>query len=76
MTIIEKFGGRKFILSALSTILLFVLVLASKVDADEFLKVVFGIVAVYTGTNSISKFGKPVKKTGEEILDSEYKDVS
>lgn len=67
MTIIEKFGGRKFILSSAIIIITFLLVLIGKLPAPEYIKVVFTVLGLYTGLNvyqkaKISKGNKLIKE--------------
>lgn len=50
---IKDFGGRKFLLSVLLLILTFVLVMFSRVSADDFLKIVLATLAVFTGANAL-----------------------
>lgn len=48
---ITNFGGRKFLLSALITILTFLLIVLNKISADDYLKIVFAVLGLYTGLN-------------------------
>jgi hypothetical protein len=52
---IEKLGGRKFIVSLLVLISSFVLVLVSKLDVSEFIKSAEIILGIYGVTNVASK---------------------
>ena len=53
---IEKLGGRKFILTVIASILFFVLVLVNKMTPVEFLNFMTGNIAIYGTANVISKF--------------------
>ena len=52
---IENFGGRKYLLSLLTVILGFVLVLASKVEAAEFMSFIKWVLGIYVVGNAASK---------------------
>lgn len=52
---IKDFGGRKFLLCVLITLLTFLLVLIGKLPAPEYLKIVFAIIGLYTGLNVYQK---------------------
>jgi len=53
---IEKFGGRKFIIAILSLIMLFVLVILGKIESSEFLATLIGVGGTYGIANVTSKF--------------------
>lgn len=53
---IEKFGGRKFIIAILSLIMLFVLVILEKIESQEFLATLIGVGGTYGIGNVVSKF--------------------
>jgi len=61
---IEKFGGRKFILSCAILFFTFLLLLINRLPAEEYLKIVFTIIGLYTGTNVYQKIklAKPVEE--------------
>lgn len=52
---IEKLGGRKFIISLLVLIGSFILVLTSKLDVSEFVKQAEIVLGIYGVTNVVSK---------------------
>jgi len=55
---IRSFGGRKFLLSIFLLLITFVLVMAGKLIADDFLKIVLATLALYTGANVLSSTKK------------------
>ena len=52
---IETFGGRKFLLSVLIIFLSFVLILINRLPPDDYLKIAFAIIGLYTGLNVYQK---------------------
>ena len=59
---IEQLGGRKFLLSVLITFLTFLLILINRLSADDYLKIAFAVLALYTGLNVYQK-----ASTGQQI---------
>jgi len=53
---IEKLGGRKYILTILASILLFVLVMVNKITAKEFIDFMIANIGIYGLANTIQKF--------------------
>ena len=52
---IEKIGGRKFIVAMSSLSMIFILVLLGKVDASEFITTLLGVGGTYGITNILTK---------------------
>ena len=52
---IEIFGGRKFLLSVMITFLSFILVIINRLPPDDYLKLMFAIIGLYTGLNVYQK---------------------
>ena len=52
---IETFGGRKFILSVLIIFLSFVLIIINRLPPDDYLKLAFAVIGLYTGLNLYQK---------------------
>lgn len=59
---IEKLGGRKFIISVLVVILLFILLLTCKITSMEFLNTLSIITGAYITGNVVSKFADKEEK--------------
>lgn len=55
---IEKLGGRKFLISLLVLICSFILVLTNKLDVSEFVKQSEIVIGIYGVSNVASKFTK------------------
>lgn len=52
---IKTFGGRKFLLSMLIVILTFLLIIYGRLGADDYLKIIFAVLGLYTGLNVYQK---------------------
>jgi len=52
---VKNLGGRKFLLCVLITFFTFLLVLINRLQADEYLKIITGVLALYTGLNVYQK---------------------
>ena len=58
MITIKELGGRKFLLSSLLLIITFLLVMFGKVQAEDYLKIVLAVLAIFTGANTYLKKGE------------------
>ena len=56
MEVFTKLGGRKFVLSAISTALLFLALFLNKLEGESFVAALALVVGIYTGGNVGSKF--------------------
>jgi len=56
MEIFSKLGGRKFVLSTVSTALLFLALFLGKLEGESFVAALALVVGIYTGGNVSSKF--------------------
>lgn len=52
---IKDLGGRKFILSVVILLFSFLLIIINKLSADEYLKLTFAIIGIYSGLNLFQK---------------------
>ena len=52
---INTLGGRKFLLSATIIFLTFLLILLNKLSSEEYLKIAFTVIGLYTGLNVYQK---------------------
>jgi len=62
MITIKDLGGRKFILCVLILTFTFLLILTNRVSSPDYLKVAFGVITLYTGSNVYQKLKVPIEK--------------